>query len=45
MHYLKQLNDTSRMSREAHVRICGGRRVQLPPATRQKSAHTDRRAK
>src|SRR5262245_63173841 len=26
---------TSRMSREAHVRICGGRRVRFPPATRR----------
>src|SRR5450631_1358601 len=24
------------MSREAHVRICGSRRVRFPPATRQK---------
>jgi hypothetical protein len=37
VHYLNQLNDTSRMSREVHVRICGGRRVQLPPATRHAS--------
>jgi hypothetical protein len=37
VHYLKQLNDTSRMSREVHVRICGGRRVQIPPATRRRS--------
>jgi transposase-like protein len=29
---------TSRMSREAHVRICGGRRVRFPPATRQPRA-------
>jgi RNA-directed DNA polymerase len=24
------------MSREAHVRICGGRRVRFPPATRRR---------
>ena len=28
------------MSREAHVRICGGRRVRFPPATRQLSSVT-----
>jgi hypothetical protein len=27
MHYPDELDDTSRMSREAHVRICGGRRL------------------
>jgi len=32
---LGQPDGTSRMSREAHVRICGGRRVRFPPATRQ----------
>src|SRR6185503_8169705 len=26
--------DKSRMNREVHVRICGSRRVRLPPATR-----------
>ncbi|HXT46084.1 MAG TPA: hypothetical protein VN748_18560 [Pseudonocardiaceae bacterium] len=30
-----RMDDTSRMSREAHVRICGGRRVKPPPATRR----------
>jgi hypothetical protein len=34
VRYPDEPNDTSRMSREAHVRICGGRRVRTPPATR-----------
>jgi hypothetical protein len=29
------LSGTSRMSREAHVRICGSRGVRFPPATRR----------
>jgi len=29
------------MSREAHVRICGGRLVRSPPATRQKPMAID----
>jgi hypothetical protein len=31
----QELDDGSRISREVYVRICGSRRVKLPPATRQ----------
>ncbi len=34
-------DDKSRMSREAHVRICGGRGAQFPPATRRHGAGID----